>query len=489
MKKNTAYTIGSLVILLICAFCFVILPAMTGSGQAAAKLPPFGKYDGKAISMEEGSDMKNFAANYSRMFQQYGQQLDDTTYFYILNSAFNSTATKYAYQDSVEDSGYVVTDAAIRRGMKPFFYDENGKYSSKLYRQTPDNTKQEIMASVEDNLYTTRFYDDNFGSSSDIVGTDALYGLKESNAELDFLKGFNENQRGFNLAYFPLEEYPAEEVIKYGKANSDKFVKYDMSVITVEDETVASTVVRRLANNEITFEDAVTEYSTKYYGDTEGAIDGGFKYQIEDMLSNKEDISKIAALGDKAVSEAIKTTTGYSIFKNNGAAVNPDFESTEITEVVSDYLNTYEATMIEDYFTSKADEFVAEAKKSDFTSASSALSVANLEIAPFPLNYGNTAVAGSLVSAESVLANSNSNEQFLKTAFSLKMNEYSKPFVMNRNVVVLQYTTAPESTEEYVFDANELRGYDELAAQSFVLNSDKLENNFTSVYFDNLMSK
>ena len=43
MKKNTAYTIGSLIVLLICAFCFVILPAFTGSEGQQNKLPPFGK--------------------------------------------------------------------------------------------------------------------------------------------------------------------------------------------------------------------------------------------------------------------------------------------------------------------------------------------------------------------------------------------------------------------------------------------------------------
>ena len=42
MKKNTAYTIGSLIVLLICAFCFVVLPAFTGSEGQQNKLPPFG---------------------------------------------------------------------------------------------------------------------------------------------------------------------------------------------------------------------------------------------------------------------------------------------------------------------------------------------------------------------------------------------------------------------------------------------------------------
>ena len=490
MKKNTAYTIGSLVILLICAFCFVILPAMTGSGQTGPKLPPFGKYDGKAITMEEGSDMKNFAANYSQMFQQYGQQLDDSAYFTILNSAFASTATKYAYQDSVKDSGYVVTSTAVKQNMIPYFLDENGNYSSKLYKQVPDSTKQEIRDSVEDNLYTTRFYDDNFGSDSDIVGVHTLYGIKESNNELDFLSDLNKNQRGFSIAYFPLSEYPTEEVVKYGKANSNKFVKYDMSVITVADESVAKTVTRRLANNEITFEDAVTEYSTKSYGNSEGKLTSNYEYQIEEILSNKDDVSKVTGLALDAVSDPIHTTTGFSIFKNNGASTNPDFEATEIVETVSNYLTTYESTTIEDYFTVKANNLITEAKKSDFASACDTLGVAFATIDPFPLNYGDVSILSSVNgSGTEVLNGASSNDNFLKTAFSLKLNEYSKPFVMNRNVAVLQYTTEKEVADaELVFNAGELKSYDELAAQTFVLDSDKLENNFVEVYFNNFMS-
>ena len=51
MKKNTVYTLGSLIILLICAFCFVVLPAVEGrsSRQQGADVPAFGKYNGKEI--------------------------------------------------------------------------------------------------------------------------------------------------------------------------------------------------------------------------------------------------------------------------------------------------------------------------------------------------------------------------------------------------------------------------------------------------------
>ena len=56
MKKNTVYTLGSLIILLICAFCFVVLPAVEGrtSRQVDSNAPVFGKYNGKEIKYEQG---------------------------------------------------------------------------------------------------------------------------------------------------------------------------------------------------------------------------------------------------------------------------------------------------------------------------------------------------------------------------------------------------------------------------------------------------
>ena len=133
MKKNTAYTLGSLIILLICAFCFVILPAFTGSSdRQQEKMPAFGKYNGREIKYEQGTDFYNFVSEYGQMFQSYGQQMDSSTYYYIFNYAFKSTVTKYAYEDAVNKSGYVVPKSAVTRKLIPYFSDENGKYSSRI---------------------------------------------------------------------------------------------------------------------------------------------------------------------------------------------------------------------------------------------------------------------------------------------------------------------------------------------------------------------
>ena len=70
------------------------------------------------------------------------------------------------------------------------------------------------------------------------------------------------------MAVFSTKDYPAEEKIKFGKENAAKFNSYDMSVITVDDKATATKVAKRIQNGEITFEDAITEYSDKNFSNS-----------------------------------------------------------------------------------------------------------------------------------------------------------------------------------------------------------------------------
>jgi hypothetical protein len=62
----------------------------------------------------------------------------------------------------------------------------------------------------------------------------------------------------------------------------------------------------------------------------------------------------------------------------------------------------------------------------------------------------------------------------------------SEPFVLNNNIAVLQYVTEGSSDDDDV-NTNLFLTYDRNSATDAVMKSDKLENNFLSVYFDNYM--
>lgn len=491
MKKNTAYTIGSLIVLLICAFCFVILPAFTGSDAHQETLPAFGKYKGKEIKYEQGTDYFNYVSQYGQIFQSRGQQIDSSTYYYIFSYAFNATVQKMFYEDAVKSSGYVAPKNKITRELVQYFSDSNGKYDSKLYHETDEATKKELRKGVEDSIYTSRYYDDLFGSDSDLVGNQGLYGIKESDAELDFLTSYGKEKRGFNMASFAMSDYPEEEITKYGKNNSAKFNKFDLSVITIDDKATATNLLKRIENNEITFEDALSEeYSTKAFTNTEGKITNAYQYQIENILSNKEDLSIISNLTNGALSPVIATGNSFSIFKKNNDTQSPDFSNKETIDFVSSYMKNYESTIIEDYFTAKATDFTNEAMRSDFQSACQAMNIENVEIAPFPLNYGSVNITQSVDTSLAGLANADVNENFLTTAFTLSKNEISSPIVMNNYVVVLQYTGKEEADaeNESPVAVSDIENYDASSADSFVMTSEDLENNFANVYFNYFMS-
>ncbi len=488
MKKNTVYTLGSLIILLICAFCFVVLPAFEGraSRQQGGDTPVFGKYNGKEIKYEQGSDFADYVSQYGQMYQMYGQQLDQSAYYQIFSQAFNATVMKYAYSEAVEKTGYEVPASAVTREMIPYFSDENGNYSSKLYKSASDEAKLEIKNALSSRMFANRFYNDNFGSSTEVFNLDALYGLKSSESEKAFFAAANKNMRGFDVAVYSLSDYPLEEKLKFARQNEAKFNSYDLYLITVEDKSTAETVAKRLANNEITFEDAVTEYSQNNYSNTEGKLTNTYQYQIENILENKEDLASITSLAKDAVSGIIQTTSGFSIFKCANDVTKPDFDSESTQRIVSSYISNYESSIIEDYFTAKANDFIKEAKTSDFAAAGEKSGAKVSSIEPFPLNYGNVNVLGEFSAGDSGLTSAESNENFMSKAFALKLNEISEPIVVGNNIVVLKFTkeSSPEDDE---INSTLFASYDEDAANEAIMGSDKLTNDFINVYFQNFL--
>ena len=237
MKKGVLYTAGSIVILFICLIAFV-LPSSLGRGMnqkgivetkpcnpeektelSINSIIEFGKYNGKPIAYESGSDFADFVSNYAEMFRAQGMQIDSSTQYYLFNYAFNSTVMKYAYEDAVKKSGWEVPKEAINRMLRPYFYDANGNFSSKIYNQADKNSVERIRDSIHDNLYAGRYQDDNFGSETERLGTSMLFGLKTSEAEENFLAAYEAEKRGFNLAAFKKSDYPEAEKLNFAEKN------------------------------------------------------------------------------------------------------------------------------------------------------------------------------------------------------------------------------------------------------------------------------
>ncbi len=489
--KRSVYTIGSLLILLIAAFIFVLVPIFSG-GRAQKRLPAFGKYDGTEIRYEQNSDFANYVARYADYYKNQGLEINNSNYYYIFNYAFNTTVSQLAYRNAVKKSGYTVPKTAVNRALMTYFTDEKGAYSSKLYKKAVNDNPagvEDLRKDIIGTLTTQRYAEDSFGGQTPL-GKETLYGLKASTAEAEFISKLGENQKSLNLAVFNMDEFPQTEKVAYGKANAEKFVKYDFSVITVSDKSKAESVAKRIANNEITFADAVSEYSTKSYSTDSGKINNKYHYQIEKFLVNKDDMAKISALDVDAVSEPLQTSVGYTIFKADSAAIQPNFTEDATVSTVYNYLTTNEFSVIENYFTARAEEF-ATAAANGFSAACTRFNAKKVSVPAFPVNYGDLSVANKLDTSLEGLSGASTNETFLKAVASLGAGEISKPIVNSRSVLVFQVEKANVKPEEPVpaeAIKDELTNYDASSAQAALLASPKLENNLSDVFFKYMMN-
>ena len=480
MKKGF-YTLGSLIILLIAAFVFVLVPVLSGQNSGAT-IPAFGKYEGTEIKYGD-SDFDNYLSTYANYYKQQGYDYSKS-YYSLFRYAFNATVIDLAATKAVEKSGYVVPQSEVNRALMPYFLDENGKYSSKAYKQADPTAVADMQKEFRKTLTKQRFTEDMFGGVTPF-GKETLYGLKTSSKEFDFYDSMNKANRAFNMVSFDMTKYPNSEKVAYGKNNSEKFVKYDFSVITCADKSKASSVAKRIANNEITFADAVTEYSQKVYSTDSGKLTSAYQYQIEKIIKDAENIKQLTDLTVDGISEPLETTVGYSIFRLNAEPVKPNFNDENTVKVVYNYLMSYETSHIENYYTETAKAFASVAKKNGFNAACKQFNVEKIAIPAFPLNYGNITVLNKIETSLDGLSGVATNENFLKTAFSLKMNELSEPIVNNRSILVLQLTSEKNNTDDRDNSvlSQEIKNYDIISEQSSILDGKQLKDNFDKVYY------
>ena len=487
MKKGF-YTVGLVIVLLISAFAFILAPALVGRGSRDT-LPPFGSYNGKKIKFEEGSDFRNYVSRYAEFFQNQGRQLDSQSNYYIFTYAFNAVVQKMAYTQAVAESGYTVPQSAVNREMLPYFSDENGNYSQRKYRETPASEIESMQKNFREDLTMRRYTGDMFASSARFAGT-ALYGLKSSENEIAFFENFGTEKRGFDMASFSTDDYPDSEKEAYGRENAQKFIKYDMSIITCGEKSKAQTVAKRLKNNEITFADAVNEYSSKNYSDASGKLTNSYGYEIARIIKNSDDVEKIVSLAKDETSAVIETNIGFSVFHADDSASDPDFTNEQTVKDVWSYLRSNEAGRIEDYYTDMAKNFAAEAAVGGFEEAAKKFNAANAALAPFPLNYGSVSFANSVDTSIQGLSGADTNKNFLQTAFSLKSNEISSPVVNGKSVLVLRYTgeVKDEPSENIDSIESQIVSSDEESASAALMASPKLKNDLFSVYFNYFMN-
>ena len=441
--KKSATKIGAVIILIISALVFLPFGASAVFQSIFNKrtVDSFGSYDGKKIVYEPGSKFHSAVTNMAQMYEARGIKLEDNSYR-IMYDAFNQTMIDMAFTEAVKNSGYVVPTSAIDRELVYRFTDPaTGQFSQKAYNQTSQAEITQIRNNTQEALTYRRFFYDLFGTDGDgSFNGKALYGLKTSDAEKQFITSMGADTKAFEAVAFKLSDFPQEAVLTYAKDNASKFVTFNLSVITLDSEDEAKAVLKQIEGNEITFDDAASERSQKYYSGDDGKIAGSYRYQLENMLDDKDQLGQIEALQKDELSAVIKTEKGYSIFRCDGERKDADFENEEVLDAVSSYVKSTEKSYVENYFLEEAANFVSQAAVSTFDDACEHFQIEKETVAAFPVNFENSRLLPKAPES-GILASLSSDAGAYQKAFSLKEGEVGSPFVLGNSVVVLRRVT------------------------------------------------
>jgi hypothetical protein len=210
---------------------------------------------------------------------------------------------------------------------------------------------------------------------------------------------------------------------------------------------------------------------------------------------------KMMALGKGEFSDVIKTNVlmrtatgtdfapGWVFFRAEEAVQEADGSDPAVLERVRTYVRNYERGRMEDWALEVANGFVAQVNEIGFESAVSDRGLETRRFGPVPVNYGDFGLFITLGSQQvSEISGAASDENFWRTAFSTPVNTPSQPVVRGSNVLVLFPTEETEAEEETIegitslFVAN-IRNISEQSLRTFIINSPKMDDKFTDMYF------
>lgn len=485
IKKNLLY-FGAIIVLVLAVVAFVFIPALGGS--AKGKTISFGKWNGKPVEYVQDSYIIRQMQALTEQVQQQGQELDQYTYYQIMQSAFRAAIVRLAILDSIKTAGYAVPESVVNKRLVNYYIDESGRYSQKRFNETPETTRAKYRNQLTEDLNAQRFAEDMLGSQG------GHFGLKTSSKEIDLIKSMASPERSFEYVSFSIENFPQTEVAAWGKVNSELFVKHNLSVITAETEAIVKKAGSAIKNGEVSFEDAVTTWSTRNGTDAEGNLQSSYRKDLNNLLADAKDLETVLALGVGETSGIIKIGSSFALIRCNGNTVEPDFSNATVLAAATSYMKNNEKGKIEDYFMNLASVFVENARKEGFDIACSTAELDKKTTSPFGLNYGNKEIMSEVPSASiTEFAGAEKNEKFLLTAFGLEAGSISEPVLIGSNFIILKLleekAADPQMQEMMpMFYNYYASSWAESTLSAAFLSDKKLEDNFMKTYLEHFLN-
>ncbi len=484
MKRNPLFWVFSVVILVLIFISFVVAPALVGLGSPEGSLQ-FGTYGGEPITYEYNNffyhQHQSIAA---RMGQELSAENIEWQLYQLWRAAFNNTVVHLDLKQRAETAGLEITDTRIHQHLRTAgpYINEQGEFDREIYTSTPASRRQEILRQVRSDLIHQQVSSDLFSSK-----------IPAEEAQFVFSLGLVEKR--FDYIAFDLQNYPDELTAEYAQEHHNVFQQIDISRISLRDNRSEADAVRnRIINGEITFEEAARTHSIDIFAEDGGQAGWNYYFELREDFQSEDELRNLFSLGRGEISELVRTDIGYALYRVNSPARQADVEDDEVLQAVRSYMTRSARGVIEDYFAGKAQEFAQRAQEEGFASSAAEEGLTVHATGLFPLNYGGSMLLGRMRDADprGILSPAASNSFVLTELFSKNPGEITGPLIMGNHVAVAV------CREEVTGNADEIRQLAaiypyyafELQQSDFtqmVLNSDKLEDNFFSVFVTRIL--
>jgi len=480
MKTHPFLFIGTVVVLVIVIVAFVLVPAIVpGEGVRSGGDLIFGYYDKTPIKYVVNN---YFYQVQQSLYQRQRPNPEDPNYIgtiaNIWRQAFEEAAVRIGILDEMKQAGFIAPENVVDREIAELsMFQENGRFSSIKYRALDNSSRMNLWRQVQESYIVQTYISD-------------MENLKSASGEASFVAAMASPQRNFDLAVFPLSSYPDSEVAAYTESHPELFSVVNLSRITVTSgEREARQVLDSIKNGSTTFEEAARNYSQDWAADRGGEMGITMAYELQYEITDEKARADVINLSRGEISELVKVTSGWSIYRVNETVRPADLSDTSLNNRTRNYMMTFLRGIPEDWVISKAEKFSEQVRENGFDAAIADSGLIKNSFGPIPLNYGNSALMGSVRSSGiEALENSGDNQFFWKAAFSTPLNSPSSPLVIDDNIIVLF------PLEEITADENEIeliKSYfpywiSVTVEESFrlhFLNSEKMDDRFTATFY------
>ena len=477
-KSNPLIFIGSFFILILVIVAFV-LPSSLGMNSGGRDMDlTFGYYDKIPISHVPGNYFSQYLNSVVQRQQNPLDPENPFAYYSIWREAFEAATGHIAMIREMQKAGYSVPDKIVDRevaGLPQF--QENGRFSSTLYKRLDENSRLSLWKQVQESIVKDRYHSD-------------ITDLLQPPGESKFIGNMGATRRSFEMVTFSVDSYSDEEYEAFLSENPELFRSVHLSMITVgSGEREAQRILASIKNGETTFEDAARAHSQDPYKERGGDMGIKTAYEVDSDIPEEDARKKALALDRGEYSEVLKISSGWVFFRAEEAAQEADTSDPAILDKVGSYMRNYQPGVMQDRAIGHANDFIAYAQEFDFAEAVSHFNLQTRAFGPIPVNFGSIDLFPTIAS-QSVeeLQGAATDENLWKTAFSTPLHTPSEPLVRGSNILVLYPTEEIEDEEAAgeittMINAYWMRYMTAMSLQHSILNSPKMEDKFLDMYF------